>query len=329
MIPLTFLFPIGPTMVHYMIGCIERSRKILSHKSKNLKNFVRENYSLSKSKNLKSFETVFRLNKNVFENAIQTPIILIIIALLVSSTNTVSIFDKTFKFLFEKKTLKDLLPESNEYVLLLDSFTISLFSMISGQMQRHSYKANHCISLRGKIIIGSLDLLSVFGRMLAVLIFFAPPMGLFNLLGHWKLGRLPANSALKNPWKKIDFFTDLTVWKLNVYSYSFLALIVSHFLMTTVMKYCYAIELYSRKDSVSKKIYHIFAHLIFPSSYKDWDEEVSSVEDVKTNWGKVSKEMKLILALFAFEHIIMCTPIWILSYNISVRNRYSIVYFPK
>jgi len=43
-----------------------------------------------------SLVTIFKMNENVFENTIQTTIILIIIALRLSSTITTSGFDKIF-----------------------------------------------------------------------------------------------------------------------------------------------------------------------------------------------------------------------------------------
>ncbi len=40
----------------------------------------------------------------------------------------------------------------------------------------------------------------------------------------------------------------------------------------------------------------------------------------KKSWRRVSSEIKCLLALFAIEHIFMCIPVWILSYNIKERN---------
>ena len=44
--------------------------------------------------------------------------------------------------------------------------------------------------------------------------------------------------------------------------------------------------------------------------------------DYVVKFGKVKSEMKAILGLFAIEHLALCTPMFILSYNIYLRNCY-------
>ena len=53
------------------------------------------------------------------------------------------------------------------------------------------------------------------------------------------------------------------------------------------------------------------------------------IEDAKRNYEKVKNEMKALLVLFVAEHLLMCVPIWILSYNIYQRNIYLDEYFPQ
>ncbi len=74
------------------------------------------------------------------------------------------------------------------------------------------------------------------------------------------------------------------------------------------------------------KFLHMLNQYICPSIYEDWDERSGEPE---INLKKVLKEMKLTLALFAIENVILCTPIFLLTYSISVRNQYLDEYFPQ
>jgi len=49
---------------------------------------------------------------------------------------------------------------------------------------------------------------------------------------------------------------------------------------------------------------------------------------VQENWAKVSREMQVMLALFSFQHLICCIPLFILSENIKKRNEYLNKNFP-
>ena len=70
-------------------------------------------------------------------------------------------------------------------------------------------------------------------------------------------------------------------------------------------------------------------HFTCPMPYMDWDDEIESQKDVEENWKAVSREMKILLGLFSLEHIMLCIPMWILSYNISKRNIFLDEFFPQ
>jgi len=81
------------------------------------------------------------------------------------------------------------------------------------------------------------------------------------------------------------------------------------------------------KLTTADKIFHVLSQLQWPSSYKDWDEDDDSEEGYKDKFKKVLQEMKCLLVLFTTEHILMCIPMWILSYSIATRNIYLSKYF--
>ena len=165
-------------------------------------------------------------------------------------------------------------------------------------------------------------------------------------MAHWKLGSLKTNAEYSqyltvydeaengtqimfhDIWKSVDQHTDLTVWTTKTYFKVFLILVVIHFIAVFVVKYYFAMNFRPKTERFAK-FYHILNQIMCPTSYKDWDEEIKTIEDVKMNWKQVSKEMKVLLGLFACEHIILCFPIWILSYNIYKRNLYLDSFFPQ
>ena len=83
-----------------------------------------------------------------------------------------------------------------------------------------------------------------------------------------------------------------------------------------------------RKHIISK-VFHVFTNLSSAKVFQDWDENVTSLEEVDQNYKKVKKEMKTLLTLMGLENVLMCTPIWILYYNICKRNVYLDKYFPQ
>lgn len=69
----------------------------------------------------------------------------------------------------------------------------------------------------------------------------------------------------------------------------------------------------------------IFRFLDF---YIDWIIDLKFISyviqgsDYVRKYEQVKSEMKALLLLFAFEHFILCSPMFILSYNIHLRNIY-------
>jgi len=100
-------------------------------------------------------------------------------------------------------------------------------------------------------------------------------------------------------------------------------------MMVFACKFHFAIE-FKKKGNVTEIMFHIFTHLICPITFKDWDEmeENGKVDENKNNFEMVLKEMKYLLALFAIEHIVLCTPVLILASSIYYRNQYLNEYFP-
>ncbi len=86
---------------------------------------------------------------------------------------------------------------------------------------------------------------------------------------------------------------------------------------------------FKSKNNLTEKGFHVLTHLYCPSSYRDWDDDLLKSSDVKKNWKKVKKEMKILLLLFSLENVLLCIPMFILSWTIAERNFFLDQYFPQ
>jgi len=96
-------------------------------------------------------------------------------------------------------------------------------------------------------------ILSILARILSVLLFFAPSLGLANLLMHWKMGKLSIGNEylvfdvqngtkiyFKDVWIQTPKYTSYTLWELETYYIIFLGLIPLHIALVFTLKHLLA-----------------------------------------------------------------------------------------
>jgi hypothetical protein len=107
-------------------------------------------------------------------------------------------------------------------------------------------------------------------RISAVIVYFAPSLGLFDLLMHWKMGQLEiahgdlpydalANGTivrLHQVWQPIQSFQDLTFLSLKHYYFIFIGMVLTHFLLVALIKLAFAREFRSKRNKC-EKMFHI------------------------------------------------------------------------
>jgi hypothetical protein len=250
--------------------------------TKRIKTFHQTNKKLNKKNSSESIKTILqndhlmqqsstilsdlKANENATEQFIQSLVLIMIIALKFTKSGTVSGF-------------QELLAGNSDLFLLVLSAVWSVFSIIFGFVQNKSVQKHHSMPFSGKAIQFSYATLAMICRISACVIFFTPAIGLFNLLGHWKMGnfkfyfrktyRLDAGIFLiidvtdngtliyaKDVWKQINNYEELTVYQLDVYYIVFLLIIFFHFFLVAAIKLTCSKEFKSRKDYL-KKMLHI------------------------------------------------------------------------
>jgi len=318
------LLPIAPAIASYMCSRFEATLAMTSKSTINMK----EIDSLGKKcQNWKLSILQMKFLEISLENSLQMVIMLAAIALSTSSTSTVFGIQNLFT------------GDVIEFVIL--SAVASVFSTILGQMKWFSGIKNGFMTMTGNILIGIQVLMAVVTRIGAILLFFGPSLGLFDLLGHLKTGSLPTTTGyqeydliydimangtvifLSQGWVEIKSYTELTNWSLEIYYKVFMVMVAIHFIGIA----CIKSFLYGFRGWSMKRALHCVTQIMCPSTFQDWDDEIHNYEDVKRNWKRTSTEMKLLLAWFLFENIAMCFPIWILFFNIEKRNQFLDVIF--
>ena len=179
-------------------------------------------------------------------------------------------------------------------------------------------------------------------RMLTLVVFFIPSMGLLNLLNHWKAeqiqfrirkdaferGYMTTNDTLELvnmtetvPWTDIDRWT-YTDTEPQPPSYSlytglslthifaaFILLLFLHFISVYRVKR-WTVEGFMRKNIFNDCV-HILENLNIPFPHEDWDNKKGSVKEYREQLRKVDKEMMATFAVNSVISIVMFLPLWL------------------
>ena len=270
---------------------------------------------------------LFKMIESCFETSVQMIILIVVIFLKHSITKNVHGLENVIS--------------NNEVGLLAFSALWSLFSITFTEIQWRAASKNFRMEISGMFLYGLMTFVSVVKRTFAIVIYFAPVFGFFNLMGHISKVELVSSKTrifysvesngtrveFQEKWRGIKHYSELTGFNLKTYFIFMIVFILCHFGMILVTKYSLAIN-FKEKKNVFKKIFHILIQLFCPKIYQDWDEHVSTVDEAIKNYERVKKEFKAMLALFMIGDLLLCAPIWLLSYNIYNRNVFLYEFFP-
>jgi hypothetical protein len=306
-----------------------------------------------------------RRNENVFEHTLQAIVLVIFTALIFTQNQTVD-------------GLQQIYANKNTDWLILSAI-LSVYSLTAGFPRWIEYQKRNTLSWLGKFLLHLMAFLSLLLRLTAIVIFFAPSLGLLDLLMHWKMGSLPGihnfaenitnlpdprksvfypylsfdyskagnlpnldtiNEILRDSvnfngeWKGVNSSQDLTIFSLQTYYICFLFGMALHLVTVYCIKHYIGFG-FSHRNSrkLLEKMLNVVSQFAIPLPLTDWDddEEVkdNASSDFKSNWKKVSREMKALLLLFTIENIFLLIPLFILNYTITKRNEFLDEKFPQ
>ena len=170
------------------------------------------------------------------------------------------------------------------------STSLSIISLSLSSIQQVVVEKNNFLSLTGKLIVLTFGTLSTFVRLFAIFLFFAPSVGLINLLMHWKMGQIETkefisfdviNGEIKyfdEAWNTTPNYTDYTIVYLWTYFVTFLCLIFLHYILVYGVKLAFA-QGFRSKNELFEKMFHVSTQMFIPSNYKDRDDDESQGEN--------------------------------------------------
>ena len=176
-------------------------------------------------------------------------------------------------------------------------------------------------------------------RILAIVTYFIPFLGLFDILYHWKADQIPfgirSYESNQNPNDKIELrgliktvlWGELDQWNYSVpnfptppsytlYTYftlegsfkAFLILMSVHILTMLVIKIATSAE-FRNRDNIMKKCLHVIQNLSLATPYQDWDEGVHTIPEYKRRFRRTNIEMACCLTLNIVVSLVMLVPL--------------------
>ena len=182
---------------------------------------------------------------------------------------------------------------------------------------------------------------AILRRVLSLVAFFIPSLGLFSLLHHWEWDQVPfrlrlalSHSISRNDQIKILglnetlFWSDLDRWDYSdpnnptapLYStYTLLSLkhtffagaglLVVHILAILIVKLLTSPE-FRRKGNLTNKLVHILENVHYGSPFSDWDEGDHNIHEYEVRFGRTVLEMIATFTVNIIVTAMMMIPMW-------------------
>ena len=238
--------------------------------------------------------------------------------------------------LFQQSSILFLTPQ----VVLGLSIALSMKSAISLHVKSVKTKKQY-FPTTSKILVALWGLFATLRRILGIVVFFIPSMGLCHLLNHVKFEQVAFKIRLDYA-KTIDvedkialyglnetiYWTELDRWDYSnpdkpsppdysIYTglnlkgtfVAFFGLMALQFIAIICVKMGTS-KSFRAKSDIFNKFLHSLQNLNFSFPYDDWDDGRYSLEEFKERHRSVTKEMAASFTLtFVFSLISMC-PVW-------------------
>ena len=333
---MAILFPLIPLVCNFHILSLTLKSEL--HKKRKHDTNLDGKNQFSKVKEFRENMLKWKLflaNCKVLENTVEsfTQVIILLVISLIKITET-----KTFE------GLQELITNDNDF-LLIASAIWSLQSLVRGSVLSENLIHDEILSLTAQLILGLSYLLAYVTRIIAITLVFTPSLGLFNVLNHWKFGKIKAMPnavfdtihhqngtievvTLKEAWKTVKNPETLNILSLGDCYISILIGLVFHILLTVLVKSKFHRK-FTRLTNFPSKIVHLISQSTKPSIYLELNDlMLKTGQEVTKSLISMKKEYSLMTLLFIMEHLLMCVPIWILHFQIYERTQYLEKYFP-
>ena len=317
-----------PAVLGYRIYKIKSAlkREKRSHENKKCKRMKLEleNYQLLRKK--------LRANENAVEHLPQLVIIVLLILVQNSRTSTIPPHLSS-NFL------------ADEDWFLYTSAVLSFFSLVRGQFGLVKAEKKGFIPTLGWVILPAYFAICTAARVFAIMIFYAPSLGLMDMLYHRKMGLIGATKGIKCNEGEDTYIWSCewnTKYKLEIEKidqfYGFPKVLIGCIPPIMVMAHIALSQLFREKiffkgigrpnRNRMKVIFEGLYTIVCPPVHFDWEliyrlhGGKSGNTSVKECWKRSCKLMFAFHLLHLIEHIILLMPLMALKRDIDNRNSY-------
>ena len=201
------------------------------------------------------------------------------------------------------------------------------------------------LTFKPKMTVFMWTLCATVRRILTFVIFFAPSLGLFHMLHHWKAETYPFKFRINSvkrlnitpgPDSKIELFnmTETVYWSeldrwdysnpqhptppsyklytgvsLNEYFGIFFVILSMQCLSFMAVKLRTSEE-FKTRCNIYEKFIHLLENMNFPLPYRDWDHGSHSVAEFRRRYSNTEREMIWSFAVTHFYTLVMTLPLF-------------------
>ena len=211
--------------------------------------------------------------------------------------------------------------------LIALSILWSLKTCITLHLKAADIEKTH-LRIWSKIGLVLISLFCSCARLLAIVCFFTPFLGLFNILNHFKAEQIPFSQSIRDDmngnitWGKIDRWTFengtdsgtppgynlYTFFTLQQSVWIFFSLSLVHFLAVYMVKVLKAEKF--REANKLEKFLHVMENLNIPYPVEDFDVLNGTEREHRERFEKVNIEVLLTMLVNMLIHLLMLAPLW-------------------
>ncbi len=261
-----------------------------------------------------------RANENFVEHFVQLTVFVTVLLAEESETRPV-------------QSVGNIIVESSRSFVLFTVVT-SMLSLVHGHVDYINMHKNGNLPFVGKAILGVYFALSVLGRVFALVIFFTPILGLFNILRMAEIGMLPASNDTvfdinaSGEVKTMEEFW-LLRFKLSAVSDLFSgrpAWLTYLVIISSTLLFHLTLALVILSKALKLRSFEMWCSLLHtcvcPPLFLDWEHIYRAGPGqitVKRCWDTSESLHRSFVALFALENLILCIPLTVLKCNFDAR----------
>ena len=264
-----------------------------------------------------------------------------IVLLLLTQTETATVGG--FEAYFERDSLFGVKIKPSDLIIL--SVILSLKTLILMHVKSLRLEKGY-FGLKATVISFLWGLVSSIKRIVGMVAFFVPSLGLLDILWHWHAEQYPFqvrldlvarsnmtpsqdaiielyNMTEEVRWSDLDrwsyenpqdpgapeytLYTGLTAkWTLA----TFFLLLSFHLMAVFLVKMYTSVEFWMGKGTVFQKSVHILSNTNIPRAFRDWDHGNPSLEEHRRRYKRTEKEMVCLILVNTVFSLILLVPLW-------------------